>query len=80
MKSRARADGDNAAEQAAYDKIPAYNADHPDWPINGKSIEKSMNSRAETTSKKFQGISIHPKLRDTYMDFADQFSGKATMF
>jgi hypothetical protein len=78
--ARARADGDNAAEQAAYDKIPAYNADHPDWPINGKSIEKSMNSRAETTSKKFQGISIHPKLRDTYMDFADQFSGKATMF
>ena len=78
--ARARADGDNEAEQAAYDKIPAYNAEHPDWPINGKSIEKSMNSRAENTSKKFQGISIHPKLRDTYMDFADQFSGKATMF
>jgi len=78
--ARARADGDSAAEQAAYDKIPAYNAEHPDWPINGKSIEKSMNSRAENTSKKFQGISIHPKLRGTFMDFADQFSGKATMF
>jgi hypothetical protein len=78
--ARARADGDSAAEQLAYDQIPQYNYDHPDWPIDGDSIQKSMNSRSENSSEKFQGVSLHPKLRKSLLHHASLFSDDATLF
>jgi hypothetical protein len=71
---------DGVSNRDVAELIAKYNADHPQYPITAETLMRSYKSRQKGKQSRYHGVTFSPRLREKYMEYAQEFDKKSSLF